>query len=123
MRHVIALMLVCVLPAPGAVDDEWKNLYSQAVNAAAIRDYAKADAIFSSALRDAELFGKADSRVGTTLQGLANLQLSEKHLPEAEENARRAVSIFLNNPGENSIEYGQSEFTLAAILMDQGQYQ
>jgi tetratricopeptide (TPR) repeat protein len=122
-KYVIALTLVCALPAPGAADDEWRNLYSLAVNATAVRDYAKADAIFSRALRDAELFGKADPRVATTLQGLAGLQRSEKHLPEAEENARHAVSIFTNNPGEESIEFGQGQFTLAAVLMDEGKYQ
>jgi tetratricopeptide (TPR) repeat protein len=122
-KHVIALTLVCALPVLGAAADEWRNLYSLAVNAAAVRDYAKAEAIFSRALRDAELFGKSDPRVGTTLQGVASLQHSEKRLTEAEENARRAVSIFTNNPGDESIEFGQGEFTLASILMDEGKYQ
>jgi tetratricopeptide (TPR) repeat protein len=121
--YVLVLTVVCALPILGAADDEWRSLYSLAVNAAAVRDYAKADAIFSRALRDAELFGKADPRVGTTLQGLASLQRSEKHLPEAEENARRALSIFSNNPGDGSFEYGQAEFSLAGILMDEGKYQ
>jgi len=122
-KHVFVLTVVCAWPILGAADDEWRNLYSLAINATAVRDYAKADAIFSRALRDAELFGKADPRVGTTLQGLASLQRSEKHLPEAEENARHAVSIFTDNPGDGSIEYGQGEFTLAGILMEEGKYQ
>ena len=121
-KHVIALTLVCALPVLGGAE-EWSNLYSLAASAAAVRDYAKADAIFSRALHDAELFGKAGPRVGTSLLGIANLQRSEKHLPEAEENARRAVSIFISNPGEQSIEYGQAEFALAGILMDEGKYQ
>jgi tetratricopeptide (TPR) repeat protein len=122
-KHLIALTLVCVLPVLGGANEEWKNLYSLGVSAAAVRDYAKADAIFSRALRDAELFGKADPRVGTTLQAMASLQRSEKRLAEAEENARRAVSIFTNNPGDESVEFGQGEFTLASILMDEGKYQ
>jgi tetratricopeptide (TPR) repeat protein len=122
-KRFVALTLVCALPVLGGADDEWRNLYSLAVDAAAVRDYAKADAIFSRALRDAELFGKTDQRVATTVQGLASLQHSEKHLPEAEASARRALSIFIDNPGENSIEFGQSQFTLAGILMDEGKYQ
>ena len=122
-RHVVALVLVCALPLLGGADDDWKNMYSLAVSAAAVKDYAKADAIFNRALHDAELFGKDDPRVATTLQGLAGLQRSEKNLPEAEESARRAVSIFANNPGQNSIEFGQGEYTFAAVLMDEGKYQ
>jgi tetratricopeptide (TPR) repeat protein len=122
-KHVIALTLACALPVLGGADDEWRNLYSLAVNAAAVGDYPKADAIFSRALHDAELFGKADPRVGTTVQGLASLQRSEKRLPEAEENARRAVAIFTDNRGNDSLEFGQGEFTLASILMEEGKYQ
>jgi tetratricopeptide (TPR) repeat protein len=121
--HVLVLTLVCALPVLAAVDDEWRNLYSLAVNATTVRDYPKADAIFSRALRDAELFGKTDPRVGTTLQSLASLQRLEKHLPEAEENARRAVSIFTGSVGDGSIDLGQSEFTLATIFMDEGKYE
>jgi tetratricopeptide (TPR) repeat protein len=122
-KHIVALALICALPVLGGADDEWKNLYSLALNATSVRDFAKADAIFSRALRDAELFGKADPRVGATLEGMASLQRSEKHLPEAEENARRAVSILMANPGEDSIEYGRATLTLAGILMDEGKYQ
>jgi tetratricopeptide (TPR) repeat protein len=122
-KYVLVLTIVCALPVLAGVDDEWRNFYSLAVNAATIKEYAKADAIFSRALRDAELFGKADQRVATTLEGLANLQRAEKHLPGAEESARRAVAIFLSGPGDGSIEFGQGEFTLAGILMDEGKYQ
>jgi tetratricopeptide (TPR) repeat protein len=122
-KYVIALTLAGALPISGGTVDEWKNLYSLAVNATVVRDYAKADAIFSRALRDAELFGKTDPRLGTTLQGMASLQRAEKHLPEAEGNARRAVDIFTASPGDTSIEFGQGEFTLAGILMDEGKYQ
>lgn len=122
-KRIIALTLICAVPVLGGADDEWQTLYSLAMNAASVRDFAKADAIFSRALRDAELFGKADPRVGLTLQGLASLQRSEKRLPEAEESARRAVTILTANPGDQSIEYARATFTLAGVLMDEGKYQ
>ena len=122
-KPVIALTLFCALPVLNAADTEWRNLYSLGVNATVLHDFEKADAIFARALRDAELFGKDNPRVGTVLDGMANLQRLEKHLPEAEENARRAVSIFTIKPGETSLEFGQSQFALAGVLMDEGKYQ
>ena len=122
-KYVLALAVVCVFPALAGVADDWRNLYSLAVNAASLKDYAKAEAIFSKALKEAELFGKTDVRVGSTLQGLAGVEQAEKRLAEEEDAARRAVDIFSNNPGEDSIEYGQGQFTLAGILMDEGKHQ
>jgi tetratricopeptide (TPR) repeat protein len=122
-KYVAVLTIVCALPVLAGVDDEWRNLYSLAVNATAVKDYAKAEAIYSKALQEARLFGLGNLRVGTTLQGLANLQRVEKHLPEAEDSSRRAVVIFANDRGDDSFEYGQGQFTLAGILMDEGKYQ
>ena len=117
------LTIVCVLPVWAGLDDDWRNLYSLASNAVALKDYPKADALYSKALQDAELFGKADLRVATTLRGQASLQHSEKRLTEAEDTARRALGILITNPGQDSIEYGQGQFTLAGILLDEGKYQ
>lgn len=122
-KYIAALAIVCALPLLAGVDEDWQNLYSQAANAASLKDYVKAEALYSKALKEAELFGKGGPRVATTLQGLANLQRLEKHLPEAEESARQAVAILATNPGEDSLEFGQGESTLAAIQMDEGKYQ
>lgn len=122
-KHVLVLTLACTLPVLNAADDEWRNLYSLGINATALHDFAKADAVFARALHDALLFGKDNPRVGTVLVGMVSLQRQEKHLPEAEGNARRAVEIFDINPGDGSTEYGQAEFALAGVLMDQGKYQ
>jgi tetratricopeptide (TPR) repeat protein len=107
----------------GGVDEDWKLLYGQAVKAVSIKDYAKAEATYDKALREAEVFGKNDIRVASTLQGLATLLQSEKKLAEAEDAASRGVTIYSSNPGDESMEYAQSEFVLAGILIDEGKYQ
>jgi tetratricopeptide (TPR) repeat protein len=119
----VFLLISALFPAFAGVDDEWRSLYSQAANAAAAKDYVKAEAVYTTALRKAELFGKDDQRVAATLQGLGLALRSAKKLNEAEEAIRRAAAIYAVNPGEESIEFAQAEFDLAGVLMDEGKYQ
>jgi tetratricopeptide (TPR) repeat protein len=120
---VFALALAWVLPLLRAADDQWQNLSSLAVNATTFGDFGKADAIFARALHDAELFGKEGPRAATVLQAMAVLRRKEKRLPEAEESARHAVTIFGNNPGDQSMEFAQAQVTLSGVLLDEAKYQ
>jgi len=117
------LSLACAIPLVAGVDDDWQNLYSQALHAAALKDYPKAETLYGRALHEAEIFGKDDARVASTLQGQAAMLRSEKKLTDAEDAARRAVSIYDVNPGEDSLEYAGVQFALAGVLFDEGKYQ
>jgi tetratricopeptide (TPR) repeat protein len=119
----LVLVFSCAIPLWAGVDDDWKGFYTLALKAVAAKDYARAETMYAKAMHEAEVFGKDDVRVASTSQGLATLLRSEKKLPEAENLARRAVSIYSNNPGEESLEYAEVLWVLAGILMDEGKYQ
>lgn len=105
------------------MDDDWSALYSQAQHAVAVKDYARAEAIYNKALHQAELFGKDNVRVASTSQGLGIALRCEKKLSEAEDAIRRAVTIYSSSPGDASIEFAQAQFDLVGVLMDEGKYQ
>ena len=122
-QYPFVLALLCALPLWAGVEEDWKDLYSQALHAVAAKDYPKAEGLYAKALHDAEIFGKDDVRVGSTLEGLANLQRAEKKPAEAEVTAPRAVTIYSVDPGDDSLEYADVQFALASILMDEGKYE
>jgi tetratricopeptide (TPR) repeat protein len=119
----IVLAVLCAMPLWAGVDEDWKSYYGQALHAAAVKDYPKAEAAYARALHEAEVFGKDDERVASTLQGLATMLRSERKLDEAENAVRRAVTIYSVKPGEQSLEYAQVQFVLAGVLMDRGKYE
>jgi tetratricopeptide (TPR) repeat protein len=123
MIRAFAMAVVCILPLAAGVDDDWKNLYSQAQRAAAAKDLSQADLIYNKALLEASRFGKDDVRVASTLQGLGNTHRSEKKLAEAEDDLRRAVSIYTTSSGQASPEFADAQFDLAGVLMEEGKYQ
>jgi len=116
-------VLLSAVPLFAGVEDDWKDMFGQAQHAAAAKDYPKAEALYTKALHFAELFGKEDVRVASTLQAIGSTLRMQKKLSDAEDNIRHAVSIFSGNPGEQSIEYAQAQFDLAQVLMDQSKYE
>ena len=70
--------VISVMPLWAGVDDDWRDYYSSAIRSAALKDYVKAEGAYGRALHAAEIFGKDDPRVASTLQGLATLQRTEK---------------------------------------------
>lgn len=123
MTYALIFSVLAALPLLAGVEEDWRSLSGQALHAAAIKDYASAEAAYNKALSEAERFGKSDVRVASTLRGLAGVLRSEKKWIEAEDAARRAVSIYFVNPGDRSLEYGESQSTLAGVLVGQGKYQ
>lgn len=123
MRYCTILALIFAMPLFASVDQEWQNSYNEAMKSAALKEYVVAEAMYAKALHNAEIFGKDDQRVATTVQSRALMFRKEKKLPEAEDDARRALAIFAVNPGEKSLEFGQTHLILAGILMDEAKYQ
>jgi tetratricopeptide (TPR) repeat protein len=119
MRFFWLAMLICAIPAWAGVDAEWQSQFNDATKAAALKDYPGAETAYAKALHTAEIFGPDDKRVAATVQSRANMFREEKKLAEAEADARRASGIFVVEPGERSLEYGQTELILAGILMDE----
>jgi tetratricopeptide (TPR) repeat protein len=122
MRPVLFLTLLCALHAWAGVDEDWKDQFSQATRAAALKDFPTAETTYAKALKTAEIFGKDDKRVASTVQNRATLFRAEKKLTEAEDDARRALAIYIVSPGEKSMEFGQTQFILSGILMDEGKF-
>jgi tetratricopeptide (TPR) repeat protein len=121
--RAIALTILCAASLLAGVDEDWRALFGQSQRAFAEKDYPKAESLYAKTLHDAEIFGKDDPRVASTLAGQATLFRAEKKLADAEEAARRATLIYSLNPGEDSLDYAQVQFILAGVLMDQGKYQ
>ena len=123
-KHFVALAVVCALPFLNAADTEWRNLYSLGVNATTLGDFGESGRYLQPRAAGRRAVRQRESAGGHRFaSGWPASQRLEKHLPEAEESARHALSIFITNPGEESLEYGQAEFSLAGILMDEGKYQ
>ena len=111
--------IACALTVQAGVDEDWKELYNLALRAVASKDYARAETIYAKALHDAEIFGKEDVRVASTLQGQAWLLRLEKKSAEAEDATRRAMAIYAKSSGVESTEYAQLQLDLAGILTDE----
>src|SRR5437870_5674382 len=55
------------------VDGAWKDLMVQGQHAAVGKDYVRAEQVYQRALKEAERFGPADSRVASTLRSLGSV--------------------------------------------------
>jgi tetratricopeptide (TPR) repeat protein len=129
MTRTCKLLMIACCAAPlfagmlfAGVDDEWKELYNQALRATAVKNFPLAEITYAKALHEAEVFGGNDIRVASTSLGMAAMYRAEKKLPEAETAAHRAVDIYAVRPGEDSLDYGQAQISLAAVLNDEGKY-
>jgi tetratricopeptide (TPR) repeat protein len=122
-QYALGVVILVALPAFATVDDEWSGMYGQAQKAAALKDYSTAETTYNKALHLAELFGKDDVRVASTSQALGNTLRAQKKFSQAEDAIRRAVTIYAVKPGDNSIEFGQAQFDLAAVLIDEGKFE
>jgi len=91
----------------------------QALHAAAVKDYPKAEQAFLKAVQEAGRFGPDDPRLGTTLNSLGLVYRAEKKYGEAESVYRRALAIMETAYGD-SIDVGNVNFNIAGVMFDQG---
>jgi tetratricopeptide (TPR) repeat protein len=117
-----AIGLLVPNPAVPAQDagQAWESLVNQALDAAHSGDYPKAEKIFLQALREAESFGADDVRIGTTVNTLGLVYLSEKKFSEAEVAFRRALTILGKAYGSDSIDVANVNFNIANVMFSQG---
>jgi len=101
-------------------DDAWKNMVMRALYASEAHDYKKAEQVFQKALREAEKFGAADPRVGTTLNSLGLVYKTEDRFPDAESSFRGALTILEKAYGFDSIDVANVNYNIASVLTAQG---
>lgn len=128
-RHaaIVAAALSCFLlppPAHGAqgADEAWQNYVMQALYAAGAKDYAKSEGLFDKALHEAQRFGPADARIGTTLNSLGMVYRAEKKLNEADATFRRALPILETTFGSASLDTANVNFNIATVAIDAGKW-
>jgi hypothetical protein len=71
----------------------WRTQVVQALRAAGVKDYPKAEQAFLKAVLEAGRFGPDDPRLGTTLNSLGLVYRAEKKYGEAERVYRRTLTI------------------------------
>ncbi len=92
----------------------------QALNYHSSKDYLKAEQTFALAVHEAERFGPMDARVGTSLNSLGLAYRDEKKYGDAESAYKKALVILEKAYGPESIDAGNVNFNIAAVLFDQG---
>jgi tetratricopeptide (TPR) repeat protein len=115
-----AIAFLTAGPAARAQDERpWRHFVVEALKAASVQDYPKAEQGLVRAVREAESFGQNDIRVGSTLNSLGLVYRAEKKYSEAEAAYRRALVIMEATYGE-SIDVGNVNFNIAGVMFDQG---
>ena len=116
-----SIFILTASPAARAQPDDraWRNEIIQGLHAAGERDYPKAEQAFVQALKEAEHFGRDDTRVGSTLNSLGLVYRAEKKYSEAEAAYRRALVIMDAAYGD-SVDVGNVNFNIASVMFDQG---
>jgi len=106
---------------PGGADDAWKNLILQGTYLSVdAHDNAKAEQVFQKALHEAEHFGPNDVRVGATENRLGMVLREEKKYGDAETAFRKALGVFDEVYGSDSIDVANINFNMGSLLLDQG---
>jgi len=114
------LVVLTTCPAAKAQDQQlWEHLVGEALHAAATQDYPKSEQAAVKALHEAENFGPANIRVGSTLNTLGLVYRAEKKYSESEAAYRRALVIMEAVYGE-SIDVGNVNFNIASVMFDHG---
>jgi tetratricopeptide (TPR) repeat protein len=124
---VLAVLLACpVAPSQvasnqGQNDERWKALVVEGLKAAEMNDYPKAEQEFLKAVREAEIFGPRDSRVGVTLNSLGLAYRAEHKYSDAESSYRRGLAI-IEIALPNSIDVANVNYNLANVMFDEGRH-
>lgn len=117
--------LLCLLlsPAVAAADESnWTRHTKEGLVAFQLRDYGKAEESFQAALKEAEKFGKNDSRLATTLNHLALARKAQGKYAEAEPLLERALEIRERTLGPEHPGVGTILNNLAEVYRSQGNY-
>lgn len=118
-NYCICIGLILGVAAVSDAQEEvaqWKDLLTQAQRLAGNNQPVQAEQIYAQALREAERFGADDWRVGTTLQELGELYVTEKKSSDAVTVLQRALTITANNNDDASEAVGNVRYDLGSAL-------
>ncbi len=93
-----------------------------ALQAAARQNYAQAEAAFVAAVRELELIGPNDPRLGPTINSLGLVYRAENKLPDAEKAFRRAAEFIDKGGNPASIDVANSNLNVGSVLVAEGKY-
>lgn len=117
---VVLAIVPGVFPALAQdVEESWKSLVMQGLYYAGENQFSKAETTFRQAVHEAERFGPADARVGTTLNSMGLVYKAEKKFGEAEAAYQKALAILDKAYGQDTIDVANVNFNIATVMMDQ----
>jgi tetratricopeptide (TPR) repeat protein len=118
------LAAACTAFAPHAraddVDSVWKDLMVKAQHAATSQDYAQAEQTYQRAIKEAERFGAADSRVVATLTNFGALYQTEKKTADAVSMYQRAITILESGEVDENSQYADLNLKMGSLLVESG---
>ncbi len=120
VRVTVFFIALAVSATAQEGEDQWRDLLTQAQRAAGASQPAQAEQAYTQAVHEAERFGPEDWRVGTTLQGLGELYLTEKKIPDAVSALQRALAITGKNNEDDTPEVASVRYDLGSALLDAG---
>ena len=109
------------LSAQDTVDAAWQDLLNKATELSAdAHDNAQAEQVFLKALHEAEHFGANDVRVGATQNRLGMVYREEKKYTDAENSFRKALTIFEDVYGSDSLDVANINYNIGSLQLAQG---
>jgi tetratricopeptide (TPR) repeat protein len=126
MQTRFSHLLICLAWAAQATvvlaQPNWEKHMDTALQAAARQDYATAEAGFSAAVRELELFNSNDPRLGPTINSLGLVYRAENKLKEAEAAFRRAYAFIEKANSPESIDVGNANLNIGSVMLSEGKY-
>ena len=115
------VLFSCALFGQDSVDATWQDLLNKATELSAdAHDNAQAEQVFLKALHEAEHFGPNDVRVGATWNRLGMVYREEKKFTDADNSFRKALAIFEDVYGTDSLDVANINYNIGALLLAQG---
>ncbi len=105
-----------------AQQSPWEKYTSDGHSAYAQERYVEAERLYLDALKEAEKFGDADTRLSISLNNLAEFYFDQDKLSKVEPLYRRAVTIAEKTLGPEHPSTAVSLNNLAYLYRDQGKY-
>lgn len=93
-RRIVATLTAAFLASVATAQvNPWQEKNEAGNTAAQSGRFAEAEKLYLAAIKEAELFGATDTRLGTSLANLATVYHLQRKYPEAKDSYQRAVKV------------------------------